>query len=220
LAHAAVLESLHSQRVRHKCGAPPCEWAMFAALGSFGAGFAVRRKLAECCPCQAAVRCGAGRTFKLSVCIHTVSLDTHTSPHGHQRPYVTVSAVGKEKRTEPGDWLPDETQWGFQESLTIEVSNKDDALITMCCPQKMQLGVAAVSLSARHGGDVCVPIASVLPQLQPESRDFDGLVYATPKIFLDLHKDGAKTGRALLSFETKQVPPGLKDPGEIDLTSD
>eukprot|EP00419_Tripos_fusus_P024933 CAMPEP_0172710446 /NCGR_PEP_ID=MMETSP1074-20121228/55666_1 /TAXON_ID=2916 /ORGANISM="Ceratium fusus, Strain PA161109" /LENGTH=191 /DNA_ID=CAMNT_0013533849 /DNA_START=9 /DNA_END=584 /DNA_ORIENTATION=+ len=191
---------------------------MIAAVSSFGVGVAVRRKLAECCPCQA--RCGAGRTFKLSVCIHTVSLETHTSPKGHQRPFVTISTAGKEKRTEPGDWLLDEKQWGFQESLTVEVSDKDEVLISMCCPQKMDLGVAAVSLSARQAGDVCVPVASVLPQLQPESRDFDGLVYTTPKIFLDLHKDGAKTGRAMLSFETKQVPPGIRDPGEIDLTSD
>eukprot|EP00438_Fugacium_kawagutii_P019414 Skav228353 [mRNA] locus=scaffold5397:57258:61619:- [translate_table: standard] len=72
--------------------------------------------------------------------------------------------------------------------------------------QTVDLLVAALSLASKCVGEVCVPVASVLPQLQMEDRDVEGVVYATPQIGFDLLKDGVKTGRCYMSFETKHPP--------------
>ncbi|CAE7918938.1 tpm [Symbiodinium sp. KB8] len=72
--------------------------------------------------------------------------------------------------------------------------------------QQVDLLVAALSLASKCVGEVCVPVASVLPQLQVEDRDVEGMIYATPNIGFDVLKEGVKTGRAYLSFETKNPP--------------
>mmetsp|Transcript_20625 Transcript_20625/g.64949 ORF Transcript_20625/g.64949 Transcript_20625/m.64949 type:complete len:190 (+) Transcript_20625:88-657(+) len=185
------------------------------SLFSFGAGLSAKRHLSDLLPCRMAMRCGAGQSFKLSACIHSVSLTSQPGSSGSSgsRPFVTVSVGSRTKKTEPGDWRADEGQWYFHESITAEVTHKDELLISVVCPRQYDLGLAAVALSDRCIGDVCVHVASVLPQLQPEERDLEGHIFVTQSINFDLHNEGAKTGRVVISFETKQVPG--RDEGEF-----
>lgn len=85
----------------------------------------------------------------------------------------------------------------------------EEVCISICCSQQVDLLVAALSLASKCVGEVCVPVASVLPQLQMEDRDLEGVIYVTPQIGFDLLKDGVKTGRCYMSFETKHPPQRL-----------
>mmetsp|Transcript_12068 Transcript_12068/g.28339 ORF Transcript_12068/g.28339 Transcript_12068/m.28339 type:complete len:192 (+) Transcript_12068:74-649(+) len=187
---------------------------MFSFFSFFGAGVAAQRRIADCVPCRAS--CPAGGAFKLTVWIHTVSLDEQNDrkPAVSKRPWVEVAIGRKTKQTEPGDWRSEDERWHFEESITSEVTAKDEALISVMCSQQYNLGIAALALSDNKLGELCIHVASVLPQLQAEEREFEGVLYTTPKISFDFHKDGAKVGRMVLSFRSKQPPPGYEE-GEI-----
>ncbi|CAJ1361963.1 unnamed protein product [Effrenium voratum] len=152
-------------------------------------------------PCRAGIAWG-GKPFKLSFCIHSLVLEGEESGSS-SKPFVIVNTVSKSKQTELGDWTQEDSRWSFREVLTMEVSPDEEVSISACCHQQLDLLVAAFSLAARSVGEVCVPVASVLPQLQVEDRDIEGVVYVTPNIGFDLLKDGVKTGRVYLAFETK-----------------
>ncbi|CAK8994963.1 unnamed protein product [Durusdinium trenchii] len=107
----------------------------------------------------------------------------------------------------PQGSFPEDGKWTFREILTVEVYPDEEVCISICCSQQVDLLVAALSLASKCVGEVCVPVASVLPQLVMEDRDLEGVVYATPQIGFDLLKDGVKTGRCYMSFETKHPPP-------------
>eukprot|EP00440_Ansanella_granifera_P062337 gb/GFBE01067588.1/.p1 GENE.gb/GFBE01067588.1/~~gb/GFBE01067588.1/.p1 ORF type:complete len:196 (+),score=40.50 gb/GFBE01067588.1/:1-588(+) len=180
---------------------------MLGILGSFGMGFMSKSSCGDVMPCRAALSWG-GKPFKLSFCIHSATVEGD-DVSSSSKPYVTVNAGDKSKQTELGDWSREDGRWTFREVLTMEVNADDEACISISCNQQYDLVVAALSLASRCVGEVCVPIASVLPQLQVEDRDIEGMVYVTPNIGFDLMKDGVKTGRAFMSFETKQPPPNL-----------
>mmetsp|Transcript_103275 Transcript_103275/g.267029 ORF Transcript_103275/g.267029 Transcript_103275/m.267029 type:complete len:200 (+) Transcript_103275:86-685(+) len=177
----------------------------WAALGM---GFLSKAQCADVAPCRAALA-WKGRPFKLSFCIHSASveaLDGGRISQG-QRPFIQITVGDRVKKTEMGDWSREEGRWRFHETITLEVSPEDEVSIAIVCNQQYDLVVAALSLAAKIVGEVCVPVASVLPQLKMEDRDIDGMVYATPSIGFDLIKDGAKVGKATVAFETKQPPP-------------
>lgn len=180
---------------------------MLAFLGSLSMGFTAKTQCGDIMPCRAGLSWG-GKPFKLSFCIHSTTLEG-SEVSSSSKPCVTVHVGDKMKQTEQGDWSKNECRWTFGEILTIEVTPDDEACISICCNQQVDLLVAAISLASRSVGEVCIPISSVLPQLQKEDRDNEGMVYATPSIGFDLMKDGVKTGRAFLSFECKQAPPSL-----------
>jgi len=180
---------------------------MLGVLGSLSLGWSAKTQCGDIMPCRAGISWG-GKPFKLSFCIHSATLEG-SEVSSSSKPCVTVHAGDKMKQTEQGDWSKSECRWTFGESLTIEVMPDDEACISICCNQQLDLLVAAFSLASRSVGEVCVPMASVLPQLQQEDRDNEGMVYATKNIGFDLMKDGVKTGRVFLSFECKQAPPNV-----------
>eukprot|EP00931_Biecheleriopsis_adriatica_P038822 TRINITY_DN22200_c0_g1_i1.p1 TRINITY_DN22200_c0_g1~~TRINITY_DN22200_c0_g1_i1.p1 ORF type:complete len:198 (-),score=39.82 TRINITY_DN22200_c0_g1_i1:114-707(-) len=186
---------------------------MLSILGSFGMGFMSKSSCSDVMPCRAALSWG-GKPFKLSFCIHSATVEG-ADVSASSKPYVTVNAGDKQKQTEVGDWSKDDGRWTFREVLTMEVTPDEEACISICCNQQYDLVVAALSLASRCVGEVCVPVASVLPQLQMEDRDIEGMVYVTPNIGFDLLKDGVKTGRAFVSFETKQPPPNVVKAGGL-----
>ena len=166
-------------------------------------GFMSKSQCGDLMPCRAGIAWG-GKPFKLSFSIHSASLES--SEFSASKPYISVTTSGKQKQTECGDWCQEDGKWNFREILTMEVYPDEEVCISICCSQQVDLLVAALSLASKCVGEVCVPVASVLPQLQMEDRDLEGVVYATPQIGFDLLKDGVKTGRCYMSFETKSPP--------------
>lgn len=177
---------------------------MFEAIGWLGLGLTAKSQCGQFMPCRAAFS-WKGKSFKLDFCIHSATLEG-SDLSSSSKPYIAVQVGDKVKQTEPGDWLKSENRWTFREVLTLEVTPEDEACVSLYCNQQYDLLVAALSLASQSVGEVCIPIASVLPQLQMEDRDIEGMVYVTPNIGFDLMKDGVKTGRAFLSFECKQPP--------------
>jgi len=186
---------------------------MLGWVASFGIGYLSKAQCAEAMPCKPVLG-WRGRPFKISLCIHSVKIegqDGSRVPAG-KRPFVTVSAGDRTKQTEMGDWSRERGQWCFSEVITMEVSPHEEVCVSVVCNQQYDLVVAQLALSSRNVGEVCVPVGSVLPRLEREDRDIDGLIYVTPSISFDLLKEGVKTGRAELSFETKQPPQSQKVP--------
>lgn len=134
----------------------------------------------------------------------------------HEQPFVIVSVGDKTKQTEIGDWSSEQGAWSFREVLTLEVSEDLEACIAVQCHNRYDFVVAAVSLASYTVGEACFPLASLLSRLRMEDRDIDGIMYTTPSTAFDLFKDGAKVGRAHVSFETKQPPPNHKPSGGDD----
>ncbi|OLP91320.1 hypothetical protein AK812_SmicGene26981 [Symbiodinium microadriaticum] len=164
-----------------------------------------RAQCSELMPCRAGITWG-GKPFKLSFCIQSCALEEGAEVSASSKPFVTVNTVSKQKQTELGDWHQEDGRWWFRETLTMEVTPDEEVCISVSCNQQVDLLVAALSLASKCVGEVCVPVASVLPQLQVEDRDVEGMIYATPNIGFDVLKEGVKTGRAYLSFETKNPP--------------
>mmetsp|Transcript_86501 Transcript_86501/g.264690 ORF Transcript_86501/g.264690 Transcript_86501/m.264690 type:complete len:202 (-) Transcript_86501:264-869(-) len=175
---------------------------------ALGLGFASRAQCAELAPCRP--KMVKGRALKLSFCFSKINVPTLVGGgviSSMQRPFITVSVGEKTKQTELADWCQEEGCWRFGEVITMEVAPQDEVLISVNCNKQYDLVVAALALSAQFVGQVCVPVASVLPLLSMEDRDLDGMVYATQDIPFDLHKEGAKIGRVAIAFETRH-PPG------------
>merc|ERR1719310_1385855 len=76
--------------------------------------------------------------------------------------------------------------------------------------KRYNLYVASVSVNSQRVGELCFPVASVMPRLRAEDRDAEGLIYATPVMGYDITQEGKITGRVYLSFETKNPPPSSK----------
>ncbi|CAE8648310.1 unnamed protein product, partial [Polarella glacialis] len=184
-------------------------------LGSFGMGYMSKSHCGDLMPCRAALA-WKGKPFKLSFCMHSVTVEGADISSSSSKPFLTVSTGDKKKQTEQGDWSKADGRWTFREVLTMEVCPDEEACISLVCNQQLDLVVAALSLPSFSVGEVCVPIASVIPQLRMEDRDIEGLVYVTPNIGFDLLKDGVKTGRAYVSFETKQPPATASKGGQTD----
>merc|ERR1719379_467540 len=62
-------------------------------------------------------------------------------------------------------------------------------------------------MTSQRMGEVCFPVASVLPKLRMEDRDVDGMIYTTQIVPFDAVEGGKNVGRIYLSFETKTPPP-------------
>mmetsp|Transcript_5856 Transcript_5856/g.17424 ORF Transcript_5856/g.17424 Transcript_5856/m.17424 type:complete len:194 (-) Transcript_5856:346-927(-) len=179
---------------------------MLGWVAGLGLGYMTKAQCADAMPCKPALT-WKGKPFKLSLCIHSASLPVLD---GRKRPFVTVSVGEKTKQTELGDWSEERGVWSFSETLTMEVCQQDEVCIAVACSQEYNLVVAQLAMAARCAGEVCVPVASVLQRLVLEDRDIDGMMYVTPCITFDLLRDGVKTGRAEISFETKQPPQTSK----------
>jgi hypothetical protein len=145
-----------------------------------------------------------GRSFKLSFSIQSASLPS-TDGSG-QRPFVTISAGDRTKKTEVGTWNKERGEWLFREVITLEVTPDEEVTVTVSRAQQYDLVVAAVELASDLVGEVCFPVASALPRLKAEDRDLDGLMFVTDVIGFDLLSKGAKTGRVYISMETKSPP--------------
>lgn len=184
----------------------------FIAQGamSFFAGYACRSHC-ESLPCRARLA-ERGRSFKLSILIHSASLNNVDGPGlvQNQRPFVVVTVGDKTKETELGDWSKEKGQWCFREVITVEVNMTEEMAIVIDASKRYNLYVASVSVNNQRIGELCFPVASVLPRLRAEDRDAEGLIYATPVMGYDITQDGTITGRVYLSFETKNPPPSSK----------
>ncbi|CAK9100657.1 unnamed protein product [Durusdinium trenchii] len=154
-----------------------------SAIG-FIAGYACRAQCGSF-PCAASCKgSGAARPFKLSIVIHSATVETIAGPGlvQDQRPYVSIRINDKLKETELGDWSSEKEQWCFKEVITLEVQPNDEIFVA------------------------CFPVFSVMPRLKPEDRDEDGIVWSSPIIPFDVREDGTTTARTYLSFETMQAP--------------
>eukprot|EP00927_Polykrikos_kofoidii_P051190 TRINITY_DN44997_c0_g1_i1.p1 TRINITY_DN44997_c0_g1~~TRINITY_DN44997_c0_g1_i1.p1 ORF type:complete len:289 (+),score=66.73 TRINITY_DN44997_c0_g1_i1:94-960(+) len=185
---------------------------MIQWVSSFAVGLTARSTCGDLAPFRAANLALGGRPFKISVCIHSVSLGGNggDSFAKTQRPFVNVGTGDKTKRTELGDWSPETGEWRFLETLTLEVKGTDELVLSVQCAQQVDLVVAALQLSARCLGEAIVVMPSLMQKMRMEDRDIDGMMYVTPSIGFDLILDGAKAGRIFASFETKQAPPPQK----------
>lgn len=158
-----------------------------------------------------------GRTFKLSILIHSASLNENDGPGlvQNERPFMTVTMGDKKKETELGDWSKEKGQWCFREVITMEVSMTEEMSVVVESSKRYNLYVASVSVQNHRVGELCFPVASVLNRLRAEDRDTDGLVYETPVMGFDITQDGKVAGKIYLSFETKSPPPSIKK-GDAD----
>merc|ERR1719277_501310 len=181
---------------------------MLAWATSFVAGYASRTSCAELAPCRSAGLALGGRPFKLSFCIHSANFEDLGD--ASSRPFVCVSVGDRTKRTELGDMSQDGKEWRFREALTLEVWPREEVVVSVHFTQQYDLVVAALALSSKLVGEACFPVSMVLPKLNMEDRDIDGMLYVTPRVSFDLISGGAKRGRALVSVETKQPPAALQ----------
>jgi len=186
---------------------------LISSVSSFALGAMTQVDCTSPCPCRAKFACG-GQRFKLGVCIRSVRLTSRAllAQFSGQRPYLTVSAGEKTKTTELGRWSPDKEQWSFQDILMLEVGLSDEVCVCLQFFQEYDLLVATLALSAHHAGECCFPVAPVLPHLRLEDRDAEGIAYVSPSLGFDIRKDGARWGRADISFETMSPPPGQEGP--------
>lgn len=177
---------------------------------SFFAGYACATQCANM-PCRARLA-ERGKSFKLSILIHSASVNEIDGPGlvQNERPFVGITVGDKKKETELGDWSKEKGQWCFREVITMEVNTADEMSVVVGASKRYNLYVASVSVQNHHVGELCFPVASVLPRLRAEDRDADGLIYATPVMSFDFTLDGRVAGRVYLSFETKNPPPSLK----------
>jgi hypothetical protein len=148
--------------------------------------------------------------FKLSFCISSYQPPSQDNHKLAQRPFVTVVTSDKKKKTELGTWSQQQGEWQFRETITLEVMPDEEVTIQVCCSQQYDLGIAALELASSVVGEVCFPVSSVLPKLQPEERDLDGFMHATQVMGFDLLSKGARTGRLYVSMETRQLPSQQK----------
>lgn len=179
------------------------------ALGnavSFVTGYALSSSCAEM-PCSARFR-ASGRSFKLSILVHSASLEevnglgvVHTT-----RPYVGVAVGDRMKETELGDWSDEKSQWCFKEILTVEVCSEEELFVFVSSLTHYNLYVASVAVSSIRIGEVCIRVMSILERLKMEDRDLEGMVYATSVLPFTLTKEGRVSGRVYLSFETRALP--------------
>eukprot|EP00427_Karlodinium_veneficum_P020462 CAMPEP_0169113266 /NCGR_PEP_ID=MMETSP1015-20121227/28109_1 /TAXON_ID=342587 /ORGANISM="Karlodinium micrum, Strain CCMP2283" /LENGTH=203 /DNA_ID=CAMNT_0009175423 /DNA_START=173 /DNA_END=781 /DNA_ORIENTATION=- len=167
-------------------------------------------------PCRARLA-DRGKSFKVSILIHSASLNDMDGPGlvQNQRPFVAIAVGDKTKETELGDWSKEKGQWCFREVITVEVNTTEEMSVVIDAAKRYNLYVASVSVNNQRVGELCFPVASILPRLRAEDRDADGLIYATPVLGYDITQDGKVTGRVYLSFETKSPPPSCKR-GEAD----
>jgi len=151
----------------------------------------------------------SGRPFKLSIFVHSATLESGLGPGlvQNRRPYVVVRVGDKTKETELGDWSKERGQWCFKECITVEVIHHDEISVDLSCSTKYDLLFASVALSTSPIGGICFPVFAVVSRMKPEDRDDEGIVYATPVIPFDVRLEGKSTARAYLSFETNQPPP-------------
>jgi len=177
---------------------------------AFLGGYACATQCANM-PCRARLA-ERGKSFKLSILIHSASVNVIDGPGivSNERPFVTVTVGDKKKETELGDWSKEKEQWCFREVITVEVNTTDEMSVVVDASKRYNLYVASVSVQNHHVGELCFPVASVLPRLRAEDRDADGLIYATPVMSFDFTLDGKVAGRVYLSFETKNPPPSQK----------
>jgi len=182
---------------------------------SFFAGYACANGCNNL-PCKARLS-ERGRSFKLSILIHSASLNEVDGPGlvQNERPMVGITVGDKRKETELGDWSKEKNQWCFREVITLEVNLADEMSVVVDASKRYDLYVASVSVQNHRVGELCFPVASVLNRLRAEDRDTDGLMYATPSMSFDITQEGRIAGRVYLSFETKTPPPSLKR-GEAD----
>jgi len=183
---------------------------MFQAVASFFAGYACRHQCVNP-PCSARLNT-PGRSFKLSVVVHSASLAAVDGPGlvHNQRPLVGLSVGERTKETELGDWSKEKGQWSFREVITLVVNVDDEMCLFVSSSTRYNLYVASISLTSQRKGEFCIPVAAVLPKLKMEDRDAEGMVYTTPVIGFDVVMGGRVTGRVFLSFETKTPPPTRK----------
>jgi len=176
-------------------------------------GYACRSHCSDM-PCRARLT-SKGRGFKLSVLVHSATLEALDGPGvlQNQRPYVAVSVGDKVKETELADWSKERGQWRLNEVITVEVHEDDELSVVVSCSSRYDLLVAQLALTSRQLGGFCVPISQVLPRLKQEDRDVEGIVYATPVIPFDVTQEGRPAGRVHISFETKSPPPTIKAGG-------
>lgn len=162
-------------------------------------------------PCRARLA-ERGRSFKLSILIHSASLNEMDGPGlvQNERPLVTITVGDKKKETELGDWSKEKGQWCFREVICMEVNLTEEMSVVIDSSKRYNLYVASVSVQNHRVGELCFPVASVLNRLRAEDRDTEGLIYATPVTSFDITQDGKVAGKVYLSFETKNPPPALK----------
>mmetsp|Transcript_37447 Transcript_37447/g.69847 ORF Transcript_37447/g.69847 Transcript_37447/m.69847 type:complete len:221 (-) Transcript_37447:43-705(-) len=178
-----------------------------SALG-FVAGYACRAQCGSF-PCAASCKGAANtRPFKLSIVVHSASVERIGGPGlvQDQRPYVSIRINDKLKETELGDWSAEKEQWCFREAITLEVAPNDEIFVAVSCSTKYDFWLASVQLTSTKIGEACFPVFSVLPHLRQEDRDEDGLVWSSPIIPFDVRDDGTSSARTYLSFETTQAP--------------
>lgn len=179
------------------------------AIGFLG-GYACRSTCASL-PCQARLS-APGRTFKLGVVVHSATLSDIEGGGliENQKPLVGVTVSDRVKETELGDWSKEKSQWCFKEVITISVNTTDDMCVYVSSSTRYNFMIAAISLTVKRIGEISLPVPQILARLNPEDRDCDGIVYATPIIPFDVISDGRHVGRLYLSFETNTAPPSQR----------
>merc|ERR1719162_845431 len=105
-------------------------------------------------PCRARLA-ERGRSFKLSILIHSASLNEMDGPGlvQNERPFVGITVGDKKKETELGDWSKEKGQWCFREIMTLEVSPCDELTLVVTCSTRYSLWLATVSLTSRRLGE-------------------------------------------------------------------
>lgn len=178
-------------------------------MGFFG-GYACRAQCAQI-PCHAKI-CGSGRSFKLSVVVHSAVLTELDGPGliENQRPLIGISVADRTKETELGDWSKEKGQWCFREVITVVVNTNEEITIFVSSCTQYNLYVASVSLNSRRLGEISFPVAQLLTRLKGEDRDTEGIIYTTPVLDFDVVQEGRRAGRVHLSFETKTALPSQK----------
>mmetsp|Transcript_117969 Transcript_117969/g.333668 ORF Transcript_117969/g.333668 Transcript_117969/m.333668 type:complete len:300 (-) Transcript_117969:68-967(-) len=178
-----------------------------SGLSTFAAGYMCHSHCTDP-PCTAQLA-PADRPFKLCVQVHAAHLDLRPGPLTKARPLVRVAVGDKAKETEPGDWSEDTCDWSFGETIILEVSSRDELLVSVFYATRYELFVATISTRSTCLGALSLPVASILQRLRWEDRDAAGMILATPVLGFDVVQDGRLHGTVQLSFATRSAPPPL-----------
>lgn len=93
----------------------------------------------------------------------------------------------------------------------MEVESDGELLVTVARSKSYDLVIGKMEMSSQEViGEVSVPVQLLLQRMEREDRDFDGMVYTTKPIDLDLLNHGQKVGKLTMAFESKTLPDLVK----------
>jgi hypothetical protein len=149
----------------------------------------------------------------VKIAVKVVSLEADALAGGAMlsgKPYVVVEGDDNSRESCLGEWCRSENRWLFGEELSFDATRKEKLTISAYAKQEVSIWRVELSWAGPLAlGSTGLDLGlHVFPNLLPEDRDEDGMVYATPNLVLTLHDavNHLPCGRLTLRVETNAAP--------------